>query len=43
MLVEIADKTLYFQTLSRTGALIDSGSVEAVKAPELPPPDTAVR
>ena len=44
MLVEIADKTMYFQTLSRTGALVDSGSVEAVKPPSPPPSaDAAVR
>jgi hypothetical protein len=30
MLVEIDDKTMHFQTLSRTGALVDSGSVQAV-------------
>jgi predicted phosphodiesterase len=43
MLVEIADKTMYFQTLSRTGDLIDSGSVEVVKAPERPTSDASVR
>ena len=43
MLVEIDDKTMYFQTMSRTGTLVDSGSVEAVKAPDQPPPDTTVR
>ena len=36
MLVEIDDKTMHFQALSRTGELVDSGSVEAVKRP--PPP-----
>jgi hypothetical protein len=41
MLVEIHDKTMYFQALSRTGELVDSGSVEAVKAP--PPSDATVR
>ena len=43
MLVEIADKTMYFQTLSRTGELVDSGSVEVVKPPPAPPSDAAVR
>ena len=43
MLVEIAGKTMYFQALSRTGELVDSGSVEAVKAPPTPPSDAAVR
>jgi 3',5'-cyclic AMP phosphodiesterase CpdA len=33
MLAEIDGKTLYFQTLSRAGALIDSGSVTAVTPP----------
>jgi hypothetical protein len=42
-LVEIADKTMYFQTLSRTGTLIDSGSVEVMPAPAKPPSDAAVR
>jgi predicted phosphodiesterase len=42
MLVEIADKTMYFQALSRTGELVDSGSVEAVKPPA-PPSDGAVQ
>ena len=31
---------MYFQALSRTGELIDSGSVEAVKAP---PAEATVR
>ena len=43
MLVEIDDKTMHFQALSRTGELVDSGSVEAVKAPPRPPSDGAVR
>ena len=43
MLVEIADKTMHFQALSRTGELVDSGSVEAVKAPPPPPSEGAVR
>jgi predicted phosphodiesterase len=44
MLVEIADKTMYFQALSRTGTLIDSGSLQAVPPPPSPPPsDAAVR
>ena len=33
MLIEIADKTMHFQALSRTGALVDSGSVEVVTPP----------
>ena len=41
MLAEIADKTMYYQALSRTGALIDSGSVEAVTPPPLPKSDSA--
>ena len=40
MLVEIHDKTMYFQALSRTGELVDSGSIEAVKPP---PADGTVR
>ena len=40
-LVEIADKTMYFQTLSRTGALIDSGQVEVMPAPPPKPPSAA--
>ena len=43
MLVEIADKTMHYQALSRTGALIDSGSVEAVAAPPAPRSDAAVK
>ncbi len=44
MLVEVADTTMYFQALSRTGALIDSGSVEVVPAPPArQPSDAAVR
>jgi hypothetical protein len=44
MLVEIDDKTMYFQALSRTGTLIDSGSVQAVPRPSTPPlSDAAVR
>ena len=43
MLVEIDDKTMHFQALSRTGELVDSGSVEAVKPPPPPPSDGAVR
>jgi 3',5'-cyclic AMP phosphodiesterase CpdA len=35
-LAEIDGRTMYFQTLSRTGALIDSGSVSAVEAPAAP-------
>jgi hypothetical protein len=42
MLVEIADKTMYFQALSRTGALIDSGSIDVVTPPPSPS-DAAVR
>jgi predicted phosphodiesterase len=42
MLVEIADKTMYFQALSRTGALIDSGKVDVVTPPPAPS-DAAVR
>jgi predicted phosphodiesterase len=42
-LVEIADKTMYFQTLSRTGALIDSGTVEVAPAPPKQPSEAAVR
>jgi 3',5'-cyclic AMP phosphodiesterase CpdA len=42
-LVEIADKTMYFQTLSRTGALIDSGTVEVSPAPPKQASDAAVR
>jgi hypothetical protein len=38
MLVEIDDKTMYFQTLSRGGVLVDSGSVQAVPAPPAPRP-----
>jgi len=40
MLAEIAGKTMYFQALSRTGELVDSGSIEAVKPP---PADDTVR
>jgi 3',5'-cyclic AMP phosphodiesterase CpdA len=43
MLVEIADTTMYFQALSRTGTLVDSGSVEAVTPPEPPPSAAEVR
>jgi len=43
MLAEIADKTMYFQALSRTGTLIDSGSVDAVPTPPPPPSDAAVK
>ena len=43
MLVEIDDKTMHFQALSRTGELVDSGSVEVVKSPPAPPSDAAVR
>jgi predicted phosphodiesterase len=43
MLVEIADKTMYFQTLSRKGALVDSGQVEAVPKPPPPTSEAAVR
>jgi len=44
MLVEIADKSLYFQTLSRTGTLIDSGQVEVMPPPSpKQPSDAAVR
>jgi predicted phosphodiesterase len=43
MLVEIADKTMYFQALSRTGELVDSGSVDAVTPPSTPPSDGALR
>ncbi len=42
MLVEIDDRTLHFQTLSRTGALVDSGSVEAVPAPPATQPSAGV-
>jgi hypothetical protein len=31
MIVEIAGDILYFQTISRTGATIDSGTVAAVR------------
>ena len=34
MLVEIDDKTMHFQTLSRSGKLIDSGTVTAVPKPK---------
>jgi predicted phosphodiesterase len=34
MLVEIDDRTMHFQTLSRAGRLIDSGSVTAVPKPK---------
>ena len=34
MLVEIVDQTMHFQTLSRTGQLVDSGSVTAVPKPK---------
>jgi predicted phosphodiesterase len=43
MLVEIADKTMHFQALSRTGELVDSGSVEAVKRPPPQPSEATVR
>ncbi len=43
MLVEIADKTMYFQALSRTGALVDSGHVEAVPKPPQPSSEAAER
>jgi len=43
MLIEIADKTMYFQALSRKGELVDSGSVEVVKPPPAPPSEAAVR
>ena len=43
MLIEIADKTMYFQALSRKGELVDSGSVEVVKSPPAPPSEAAVR
>jgi hypothetical protein len=33
MLAEIDEKTMYFQTLSRAGKLVDSGSVAAVNMP----------
>ncbi len=42
MLVEIADKTMHFQALSRKGELVDSGSVDAVTPPP-PPSDGPVR
>jgi len=42
MLVEIADKTMHFQTLSRTGTLVDSGSVDVVVPPPAPS-DATVR
>lgn len=41
MLVEIVDKTMYFQALSRAGSLIDSGSLQAVPPPPAPPPSDA--
>jgi 3',5'-cyclic AMP phosphodiesterase CpdA len=43
MLIEIVERTMYFQALSRTGALVDSGSIQAVPPPATPPSDTAVR
>jgi predicted phosphodiesterase len=42
MLVEIDDTTMHFQTLSRTGALVDSGSVRAVEAPPAPQPSAGL-
>ena len=42
MLVEIDDRTMHFQTLSRTGALVDSGSVQAVAAPPAPQPSAGL-
>ena len=43
MLVEIADRTMYFQALSRTGTLIDSGSLQVVTPPGPTPSEAAVR
>jgi hypothetical protein len=43
MLVEIDDRTMYFQALSRTGALVDSGSVQAVTPPAAQPSAGALR
>jgi predicted phosphodiesterase len=40
MLVEIDDRTMHFQTLSRAGRLVDSGSVTAVARPR--PADSAL-